>query len=392
MRFELSEDLSALAQIRISCVLGCRHVTRRSKFIGRNAKKDVHGWEGHENVVRLFTDQGLDGVGFGNVTPEQAQALIGRSLADIWRATAEGARPLGRADQALFDLTGKALGKPVWALLGGEGPEWVPVYDTSLYFSDLLPEHEGRGAACLIDELDAGLRLGHRAFKVKVGRGARWMDPEEGLARDIEVVRTLAAHAGPGIALMADANDQYGPETTKRFLGEVGHLLLFAEEMFPEDAATGRAMREWIAARGLGTKLADGESEHDPLVHAALARAGALDILQPDIRALGLGLQCALARAVGDLPDVRIAAHNWGSYLGTFKMLQLGRGIGNFQIAELDRMTSDLFDDSEWELREGAMRVPDTPGAGLRLSEAVFRERYLPTAWIVGDERMATAA
>jgi hypothetical protein len=31
------------------------------------------------------------------------------------------------------------------------------------------------------------------------------------------------------------------------------------------------------------------------------------------------------------------------------------------------------------------MRVPDTPGCGIRLREEAFRERYLPAAWIVGD-------
>jgi L-alanine-DL-glutamate epimerase-like enolase superfamily enzyme len=381
-----SADLRDLEHVKVTGALGFKHATKRRKLIGKNAKKDVHGDEGYENVFRLYTSEGVDGIGFGNVTAEQAQALIGLSLADLWlNARETGAPSLGRADHALFDVSGKLLGKPAWTLMGGRGTEWAPVYDTSLYFADLLPEHEHRGVARLIDELDEGLRAGHRHFKMKVGRGARWMEPEEGLARDIEVVRALTAHAGSGYTFMADANDQYGVETTKRFLDAVGDRLAFAEEMFPEDTDQCRAMREWIGARGLSVKLADGESEHDPAKHEHYARSGALDVLQPDIRALGLTLQCALSNGIADLPDVKIAAHNWGSYLGTFKMLQLARGIPNFLIAELDRSYSDLFDDSEWELRDGAMRVPDSPGCGLRFSEAVFRERYLPKAWTVGD-------
>jgi L-alanine-DL-glutamate epimerase-like enolase superfamily enzyme len=380
-----SGDLRDLEHVKVTGALGFKHVTKRRKLIGKNAKKDVHGDEGYENVFRLCTSEGVDGIGFGNVTAKQAQALIGLSLADLWRnARDAGAPSLGRADHALFDVSGKLLGKPAWALMGGRGSEWAPVYDTSLYFADLLPEHEHRGVARLIDELDEGLRAGHRHFKMKVGRGARWMEPEAGLARDIEVVRALTDHAGPGYSFMADANDQYGVETTKRFLDAVGDRLAFAEEMFPEDTDQCRAMREWIGALGLSVKLADGESEHDPAKHAHYARSGALDVLQPDIRALGLTLQCALSNGIADLPDVKIAAHNWGSYLGTFKMLQLARGIPNFLIAELDRSYSDLFDDSEWELRDGAMRVPDSPGCGLRFSETVFRERYLPKAWTVG--------
>lgn len=383
--FQMPPCPRSFEDIHIVSIVGFRHVTKRAKLIGKNAKKDLHGWQATESAIRIYTDQGLDGVGFGRVGDDQARHLIGRSLADLWTDIGAATSPIGRADHALFDLAGKALGEPAWKLMGAAGPAHVPVYDTQLYFSDLLPEYADVGVARLVEELDDGLKAGHRAFKVKVGRGGRWMEAEEGLRRDIEVVRALSDHAGKDVKLMADANDQYGVETAKRFIGAVGERLTFVEEMFPESVRDGVALRAWIKAEGLTTLLADGESEHDPTVHEALARAGALDIVQPDIRALGLALQLSLSNALLDLPDVHLASHNWGSYLGTFKVLQLGRGISNFLIAEVDSLHSDLFDDSEWRLNDGAMSVPDTPGCGLRLSEAVFRERYLPKAWVVGD-------
>jgi L-alanine-DL-glutamate epimerase-like enolase superfamily enzyme len=385
MPFELPGCPAAFDDILVTCVVGFTHVARRRKLIGKNAKKDVHGDEAVDKVLRIYTSEGLDGVGFGNVTVHEAEGLVGLSLADLWQRIGNATSSIGRADHALFDLAGKALGKPSWMIMGGEGPEWVPVYDTTLYFSDLLPEFELLGVGRLLDEMDEGLREGHRAFKVKVGRGARWMDAEDGLRRDIDVVRSLSDHAGKDVQLMADANDQYGVETAKRFLGEVGDRLTFAEEMFPENVCEGVALRAWIRARGLTTLLADGESEHDPAVHEELARAGALDIVQPDIRALGLALQLSLSNALSDVPAVSIAAHNWGSYFATYKMLQLGRSIPNFLIAELDRTYTDLVDDSEWQLKDGRIRVPDTPGCGIRLREEVFRNRYLPAAWIAGD-------
>ena len=385
MRFDLPDCPSAFQDIKVTCVVGFRHVSRRRKQIGKNARKDVHGREAVEKVVRVYTDAGLDGIGFGNIGAAEAAPLVGMTLAEVWPGLADATSPLGRADHALFDLAGKAMGKPAWAVMGGAGPEWVPVYDTTLYFSDLLPEFAHLGVGRLIAELDEGLREGHRSFKVKVGRGARWMEPEAGLRRDIEVVRALGDHGGSGIRLMADANDQFGVDTARRFLDAVGDRLVFAEEMFPENVADCTALREWIRARGLPTLVADGESECDPAVHERLARAGALDVLQPDIRALGLALQVSLSRAIADLPAVRIATHNWGSYLGTYKMLQLGRAIPNFMIAEFDRSDSDLFDDSHWPLEDGRMRVPDAPGCGLRPREDVFRARYLPQAWLVGE-------
>ena len=66
MQFQLDGDLSKLSDLKITCVLGFTHVTKRKKFIGKNAKKDVHGDLASENVVRIYTQEGLHGVGFGN--------------------------------------------------------------------------------------------------------------------------------------------------------------------------------------------------------------------------------------------------------------------------------------------------------------------------------------
>jgi D-galactarolactone cycloisomerase len=375
---------SALDDIKITGVVGFTQTTHRKKFIGRNAKRDVHGIEAIEPVIRIFTDHGLDGFGFGEVTPAQAQRIIGSSLTKIWDSKLGACSALGRADHALYDLIGKALGRPTWSLLGGRGPAWVPVYDTTLYFSDLLPEYAQQGVGRLLLEFEEGLTQGFRAFKIKVGRGARWMDAESGLARDIEVVQQLARAAPPGVKFMADANDQFGLETACRFLDTVGEHLWFLEEPFRESVEQGRALRTWIARNGLKTLLADGESEHDPETLLALARAGGADVLQPDIRALGLSLLWRLGQDVSRMPGVHLAPHCWASYLGTFEMLQLARGIDCIMTCEIDRMASDLFDDSNWVLSNGCVSVPDEPGCGLVLREDVFQRKYLPGAWRVG--------
>ena len=378
---------SALDDVKITGVVGFAHTTRRKKFIGRNAKKEEHGAQATEPAVRIFTDHELDGVGFGRITPAQAQAIVGKTLAEVWDSQMGAGSDLGRADHALYDLVGKALGKPSWSLMGGKGPEWIPVYDTTLYFSDLLPEHADHGIARLVEELEESLERGFTSFKIKVGRGARWMDAESGLARDIEVVRELARAAPPGVKFMADANDQFGFETACRFLGAVGEFLWFLEEPFPESVELGRTLRTWMARNGFETLLADGESQHDPEALLTLARGGGADVLQPDIRALGLTLQWRLGQDVSALPGVHLAPHCWGSYLGTFKMLQLARGTGCVMTCEIDPMTSDLFDDSNWVLANGCVGVPDRPGCGLVLREEVFRDKYLPAAWRVGTIR-----
>lgn len=373
-----------LADIRIIGVMGFPHTTHRPKFIGCNAKKDVHGAIETEPAIRIYTDQGIDGFGFANITQTEAHGLLGKSLADIWRPGVGMVSAIGRADHALFDLVGKALKVPAWQLMGGLGPSAVDVYDTTLYFSDLLPEHSSRGIVRLVEEMEESLKQGHRAFKVKVGRGARWMEAEEGLARDIEVIQALVMAAPSGVRFMADANNQYGLETSRRFLGEVGEHIAFLEEPFPETETDGQALRRWLLDLGLETKLADGESEHNPDILYELGLNGAIDILQPDIRALGLSLQLRLANDLVHHPQLSLAPHCWRSFLGTYKMLQLARGAPGILTCEIDPMESDLFDVSDWYLREGKISVPDKVGGGVEIREDVFHKKYVPMAWVAG--------
>ena len=81
-----------------------------------------------------------------------------------------------------------------------------------------------------------------------------------------------------------------------------------------------------------------------------------------------------------------LAPHNWGSFLGVYMMVVLGRGIPNFLMAEEDTSSSDLFDTSAFVKKEGRMKVPDTPGCGLVLREDVFEARYRKDAWTVGRD------
>jgi L-alanine-DL-glutamate epimerase-like enolase superfamily enzyme len=291
--------------------------------------------------------------------------------------------PLGRADHALYDLIGKVLGIPAWQLFGSGGPEWVPVYDGSIYFNDLLPEHEQRGVARILEEVEASLKLGHRAFKIKVGRGYKWMEAEAGLKRDVEVVQAIRRLVGKDVKLLVDANNAFDLDSAKRWLDAVGDDLFWAEEMFPEDVSKDQALKEYFREKGFATLVADGESARDISDLEPFASAAALDVFQPDIRAFGLSRQAVLARRLAINPALKLAPHNWGSYLGLYMQLVLARGTPNVLIAEQDTAASDLFDTSAFEFKEGKIRVPDTPGCGLILREDVFKRSYLPLAWTV---------
>jgi L-alanine-DL-glutamate epimerase-like enolase superfamily enzyme len=373
-----------LKNIRITRVSGFRHVCPRPKLVGKNSQLDVHGRYTSDDVLRIETDQGIEGIGVGATTPDLARKLLGRPLAEYWTPGLGVVSPLAHADHAFFDLVGKALGVPAWKLFGGHGAEWVPVYDGSIYFNDLLPEYQHRGIARLLDEVDASLEAGHRALKIKVGRGFKWMERDAGFRRDVEVVTAIRKRVGKDITLMVDANNAFDLAGTFRWLDAVGDELFWLEEMFPEDVRKDLQLKKYLRRKGWKTLVADGESAVGIDHFDDFIQTESLDVLQPDIRHFGLNRQWELSRRIAGRPGIRLAPHNWGSFLGLYMQLVLARGIPNFLIAEVDPSTSDLFDTSAFTLKDGRMRVPELPGCGLVLREDVFQRRYRAQAWVVG--------
>jgi L-alanine-DL-glutamate epimerase-like enolase superfamily enzyme len=199
----------------------------------------------------------------------------------------------------------------------------------------------------------------------------------------VEVVRAIRKLAGKEVKLMVDANNGYDLAGTKQFLDAVADELYFIEEMFPEQVEQDLELKDFLHKKGLKTLVADGESAREVSHFDAYIEKDALDVLQPDIRAFGLTRQWELSRKMAARPNIKLAPHNWGSRLGLHMQLVLARGIPNFLIAEEDISTSDLFDTSAFQFKEGKMRVPDLPGCGLILRQDVFNQKYRQGAWEV---------
>jgi L-alanine-DL-glutamate epimerase-like enolase superfamily enzyme len=369
--------------VRITAVTGFRLVSNRPKLVGKNSHLDVHGRTGSDFVWLVETSAGVQGIGVGPDNAETAMAVLGKKPTDYYRLDARMVEsPLGRQDMPLWDLVAKLLDRPAYALFGGKGPERVPVYDGSIYFADLLPEYESRGIARILEEIDQGLARGHRAFKVKVGRGWKWMGREPGDRRDIEVLQAIRKHVGPDVLLFIDANNGYDLPGTKRFFEAIGPLDIgFAEEMFPEVVEEDLEFKKFLMDHGWKTLVADGESAREPQHFEPFVQARALDIMQPDMKAFGFNLQLQMDRMLQGTP-MRLAPHNWGSLLGFYMQLHLGRGIGTFFRAEHDPLTSELLSADGYQIIDGAVRVPEAPGFGLVLNREALAAQVKP-AWQV---------
>jgi L-alanine-DL-glutamate epimerase-like enolase superfamily enzyme len=359
--------------IKITRITSFNLPSRRQKFIGKNSRLDDHGITSSDRMVRLYTNVGVDGIGNCRASQETLSGLLGQNPFSFYvPADKKMTGPLGVGTMPLWDLIGKLMDKPVYQLLGGPGAKQVPVYDGSIYFADLLPENQEKKLDRFKEEIDMGMAAEHRTFKVKVGRGAKWMPKEEGYRRDVEVLQTIRKHCGPDIKIGIDANDGYDLPQTKKLLAELpDYNFAFLEEMFPEDIEKYRDLKQFINEHKWKTLIADGETQGNLEAYKPYIQSKTIDVFQGDMNRFGIeGIltEASWCQAAG----LQIAPHNWGSLIGFYMQLHIGRAIPNLYLAEQDPLSTPILIADGYTIKDGLASVPDSPGFGLKLDEEKF--------------------
>ncbi len=351
---------------------------RRPRVAGCNARLGEHGIVVQPRLARLTTSDGATGFGACHASREQAEALLHRPLAALFdpqSGVAEDAFPF---EFPIWDLMGRLAGEPTHRLtarVNGREPQSglrVPCYDTSLYFDDLHLAEDAAAVALMVAEARDGYDRGHRAFKIKVGRGARHMEPKAGIRRDIAIVRALRDAVGPDCPLMLDANNGYTLNLTKRVLAETADCRIqWMEEAFHEDEVLYRDLKEWMGREGLSVLIADGEGEASPSL-LRWAREGLVDVIQYDIMGHGLTRWLRTGRAL-DEAGVKSAPHHYGGHYGNYSACHLAPAVAGFTFVEWDEATSPGLNGSGYAIEDGMVSVPDAPGFGLNLEEPAFQ-------------------
>jgi L-alanine-DL-glutamate epimerase-like enolase superfamily enzyme len=354
-------------------------IGERPRSAGCNARLPVHGPTMRDPVARITTEDGASGFGWSRVTQAQAEALIGKSLSELITVES-GVSDTGRPIEfPLWDLLGQRSGKPVYALAaehyGVSVPteQRAPCYDTTLYFDDLHLESHDEAAALIADEARQGWERGHRAFKLKVGRGALHMPLEAGTERDIAIIRAVRQFTGPGIPMMIDANNGWNANIAKQVLSATADCdLLWLEEAYHEDPVLYKDLKAWMQAQGLSVMIADGEGLAAPPL-LDWARDGLIDVVQYDLRDIGFTRWLTLGKQLDEWGR-RSAPHNYGSNVGNYASCHLAGIIAGFTFAEWDHAKTPGLDGSAYSLSEGRISVPNLPGWGLKLDDAVFQQ------------------
>jgi L-alanine-DL-glutamate epimerase-like enolase superfamily enzyme len=370
---------------RIDCIEKITLHGKRPRTIGYNARIPTHGPRISDPVVRLRTSGGGHGISWSGLAREEAEQLVDRTVGELFRLP-EGCTAEARCiDLPLWDLVARLLNMPLYRLLGARGSRQVPLYDASIYIDDLeLDDNAAR--RLFADEVASGWEHGYRHFKLKVGRGARWMETEAGLRRDALAVRAVRDAAGVDARIMIDANMGNTLNTATQLLELCADCdLYWFEEPFAEDRALNEALQIFIEENNWDVLVADGEFAPPPNFFD-LVREGWIDVVQHDFHALGLTWWRETAATIEGWHG-RCAPHTWGSYIERYAHAHFAASVPNYEMLEASPARMPGVIDDDWVMKDGCLLVPETPGTGFDVEPGVFEEGLEVGGYRVTAER-----
>jgi L-alanine-DL-glutamate epimerase-like enolase superfamily enzyme len=261
---------------------------------------------------------------------------------------------------ALWDIAGKAAGKPIHALLGGARRDRIKAYASTLM--PATPEETRRVVAA---QREAGFRA------LKLGWGPLGLDAE----LDVELVRAARETGGEDLELIVDIGLGWSSvrdaiERTRR-LEEYSPSWI--EEPFPPDDYAKYA----ALVDAVDTPIAAGEEETTVWDFERLIDRGRVAIVQPDVTRAGGIDECMriadLARARGR----RCVLHSWSTGVIKAASLNVLAAMDEAEIFEYcvqetalnQRLVTERF-----PLRDGCVEVPQGPGLGIEIDEDVLAD------------------
>lgn len=349
---------------------------KRPRIAGCNARLGVHGLGGNVPVARIKIG-GIYGFGWCELNKEKAGKILGIPVVALFDDQGMLKEEYYGIDFPILDWLGQVFKKPVYQLVAKNsdninGSDYtVPVYDTTIYFDELDIKDNTEAVEFICREVDYGLAAGHKNFKVKIGRCGMWMDIDEGLQRDIDIVLAIRKRIGPEGKLMVDANNGYNLNLAKRFLKATeGAKLHWLEEAFHEDDQLYTRLKKWMEEENIRTMIADGEG-HACSAIEDWAKKGLIDVLQYDLRGYGFFRWMKLGTEM-DSYGVLSAPHNYGGFYGNYAQAHFAASIVGFAFAEWDQAAAEGIDTSAYFIKDGRIHVPNENGFGLKLDEDIF--------------------
>jgi len=345
---------------------------RYPRPVGKNSRLGHHGTGPRLTFCTLITDKGAEGLGLirgGKKQAEEAFALIkGKKVSELFTPSAGTLTEKHYVfDFCLHDLAGIILNKPVYALMGVEKPILTNCYSGMIYFDEMDPEENPAGLDKILENCSYDYNYGYRQFKLKIGRGGKWMSKEDGLKTDIAVTKLVYKHF-PDCDILVDGNDAFTVDYFIDYLKGIEDIPLFwIEEPFRETKEDYKKLKEWMINNSRrNTLLADGEADPDLKLALELGKEQLLDVYLEDIRDYGFTRWRKLAPQLKSI-GMMASPHAWGDTIKSFYATQYAAAYGNIPTIEGVTCFSTEIDLSGYKLHRGRLTPPSLPGFGMKL-------------------------
>ncbi|MBM3748244.1 MAG: mandelate racemase/muconate lactonizing enzyme family protein [Acidobacteria bacterium] len=340
-------------------------------------------------VVRVETDAGITGLGEVDSNPMAvkgaidgpfshttacglAQVVIGedpfeteRLWYKMYRANIYGGRrgvgvhAMSGIDLALWDIKGKALGLPVWKLLGGGFSEKIRCYASSLFGA--TPEKTGELARRYRDQGFTAVKFG-------------WDPMGQDERTDVALVREARRGLGDGPDLLIDAGLVWDAATALQRARAFSEYDIYwlEEPLRPDDYDGYRRL-----ADSTDVRIAAGEEESNRLSFLELMDRGRIDVVQVDLTRCGGFTEAMKIAALAWDRGLVVANHGFTTYINVTAALHWLNSIPNALIcefvAEEETNLREFVTRQKLRAREGYLSVPQEPGLGVELDEEAIR-------------------
>lgn len=272
-------------------------------------------------------------------------------------------------EQALWDIKGKALGVPVYELLGGAARDRIRVYS---WIGGDRPAEVGEAA-------QAQMTAGFTAVKMNATEELHYIDSYGKVDAAAARLASVREAGGPELDIGVDFHGRVHKSMAKVLARELEpHRPMFLEEpVLPEN---NEALRE--ISRHTATPIATGERMFTRWGFKEVLEAGFVDVLQPDLSHAGGILETRKIAAMAEAYDVAIAPHCPLGPISLAASLQLDACTPNAFIQEQSlgihyNEGSDLLDyltdPGVFDYEDGYVALPTGPGLGIEINEERVR-------------------
>lgn len=342
--------------------------------------------------LKITTECGLEGWGEPVVegkadtvkaaVEEMAGFIIGkdaRDIEDIWQLLYRGSfyrggpilmSAISGIDQALWDIKGKALGVPVYELLGGAVRDKMKVYGWI----------GGDDTKTAVQDATERIKSGYRAVKMNACADMEWIDSPRKVMDAVANIHAVREAIGYEHGLGVDFHGRVHKGMAKAFMRDLEYLkLMFIEEpVLSDNMETFSQLAQYTSI-----PIATGERLFNRWDFKPLFNQGAIDIIQPDLSHAGGISEVKKIAAMAEAYDIALAPHCPLGPISFASALQVDFCSINAIIQETSmgihyNQGGDLLDyllnPEVFQVKDGYVDRPKLPGLGIQINEEKVRE------------------